>query len=241
MADRGWKLAAVDAAAGLTTTGRQHHPGYRDRMRVIVEAVEPLIRADERRQVIAELESDEAVERLAAHRAENDGCYEPGRRFAELPSGVQDMWRQSSRNLLAEARSTLIRASLLAPEGEGDSGYDNGNDKVVAGNPVPYKLTITGSKHEIPAGSSAASSGPGRAKWEYQLIGWDDGDGEPDALGVPMCENAARWDLSRFEQPSAAPYDHVGLRRRVAYEPGPWESVQVDTPAAAHEEGSAHG
>lgn len=49
-----WKLAAVDAAGALSTTGRRHLPQYRERMRAIVEAVEPMIRADERRTVIAE-------------------------------------------------------------------------------------------------------------------------------------------------------------------------------------------
>ncbi|HZV74626.1 MAG TPA: hypothetical protein VFF79_12985 [Conexibacter sp.] len=106
----------------------------------VFAVVERMARADERRKVIAELESEEAVERLAAHRAENDGCYEPGRRWSELPGNVQDMWRQSSRNLLAEARSTLIRASLLAPEGEGGGGYA----KVLSGDQAANKAGIRG-------------------------------------------------------------------------------------------------
>lgn len=73
-------------------------------------------RRDERQRVLAELELGETIERLAAHRVENYGCDELRRRWAELPGNVQEMWRQSSRHLLAQARSTLIRASVLGSE-----------------------------------------------------------------------------------------------------------------------------
>jgi hypothetical protein len=103
MADRDWKLAAVDAAASLSTTGRQHHPGYRDRMREIVEAVEPLIRTDERRKVIAELTTNALCINKAVDAIDAYVPFTPGNHAA-----------------LAEAFCVAVEeaASLLAPEGE---------------------------------------------------------------------------------------------------------------------------
>lgn len=90
---------AIDAAVVLSTTGRQNHPGYRQRVEEIIAAAAPYLFA-----VWAErLTSDEVVRKIAREEAH---------RGTDIEWDRQPAWRRAE--LIEEIRDFLTRALAVA-------------------------------------------------------------------------------------------------------------------------------